>query len=241
MNVTKIAALRPFFLDMLRTQAAQPHRSLLDMLEIKLRTDLLLANGKQRLWVAVRDLENPVQRFDQLGLPTDDLLLEFVPARVWAWAEQQLPADPGDEARWLAPRVGFEVRLSASTKVEGLPGQPVPQDAPSVYLLRQGPAEEFAGLLRGIRAYQVKRRKRARRLLAQLRAHHAQQQRQLAIATALAERTTVPTAPTHRRADARAAVGVLLGYGATTVKRLAHSVGVAVGCGRMAAEGGAVL
>jgi hypothetical protein len=176
MNITKIAALGPFYLDMLRTQAAQPHRSLLDMLEIKLRADLVLASSVHRYSVAVRDLENPVQRFDQLGLPTDELILESVPARVWAWAEKQLPTDSGDEASWLAPAVGLAVRLSASTKVAGLPGQLVPQDAPSVWLLRQGPVEEFTVLLRGLRAWQTKRRKRVRRLLAQSRVYHGQTQ-----------------------------------------------------------------
>lgn len=183
MNTTKIAALQPFWLDCLRTKAAQPHRSLLDMLEIKLRADLVLASGARRFSVAVRDQDNPVQRFDQLGLPTDDLIFELVPAHVWAWASRQLPASPLPPAdlneeirRLMAPATGLAVRLSASTKAEGLPGQPVPQDAPSAWLVRQGPAEEFAVLLRGLRAYQAKRRKRARRLLAQLRAYHGQTQ-----------------------------------------------------------------
>ena len=208
MNTTKIAALQPFFLNCLRTKAAQPHRSLLDMLEIKLRGDLVLASAR-RYSVAVRDQDNPVQRFDQLGLPTDELLMEFVPARVWAWAEQQLPAsqqppaDLDEEIRQLlAPATGLVVRLSASTKVEGLPGQLVPQDAPSTWLMRQGPAEEFAVLLRGVRAYQAKRRKRARRLLAQLSAQHIQQQRALAM---------VPAAPSYCLADARAVVGIASG------------------------------
>ena len=172
MNTTKIAALQPFFLSCLCTKAAQPHRSLLDMLEIKLRADVVLANGKRSYSVAVRDQETPVQRFDQLGLPTDELLFELVPPRVWAWAEEQMP-DPGNE---LDLSGGLIVRLSASTKAEGLPGQPVPQDAPSAWLMRQGPPELFAVLLRGLRAWQTKRRKRARRLLAQLRAYHGQAQ-----------------------------------------------------------------
>ena len=188
MNTAKIAALQPFFCDALRTLAAHPERRLLDIIEIKLRADVLVANGPRSYSVTVRDLENPVLRFDQLGLPTDDLLFEFVPARVWAWAEQQLPADPGDEARWLAPPVGLAVRLSASTKVTGLPGQPVPQDTSSTSLRRQGPSEEFAVLLRGLRAYQVKRRKRARRLLAQLWvAYHWQQPAVVELESQLAE------------------------------------------------------
>jgi hypothetical protein len=166
------AGLYQFYLDCLRTKAAQPHRSLLDMLEIKLRADLVLASGRRRYSVAVRDLENPVQRFDQLGLPTDELIFEFVPARVWAWAEEQMP-DPGNE---LDLSGGLIIRLSASTKATGLPGQLVPQDAPSTWLMRQGPAEEFLTLLRGLRALQTKRRKRARKLLAQLRAFHNQTQ-----------------------------------------------------------------
>jgi len=175
MNTTKIAALGPFYLNMLRTKAAQPHRSLLDMLEIRLRADLVLASGARRHSVAVRDQDNPVQRFDQLGLPTDELLFELVPARVWAWAEQQLPAG-SNEAHLLAPAAGLVVRLSSSTKVEGLPGQLVPQDASAAWLVRQGQPEEFAVLLRGLRVWQTKRRKRARRLLAQLHAYHGQAQ-----------------------------------------------------------------
>lgn len=176
MNTTKVAALGPFYRDMLRTKAAQPYRCLVDMLEIRLRADLLLASGARRYSVAVRDQDNPVQRFDQLGLPTDEFLFEMVPARVWAWASQQLPADPGDEAHLLAPSGGLAVRLSASTKVEGQPGQLVPQDAPSTWLMRQGPAEEFAVLLRGLRSWQTKRHKRARRLLAQLQVYYGQGQ-----------------------------------------------------------------
>jgi hypothetical protein len=177
MNKSKIEHYHSLYLDMLRTKAAQPHRSLLDMLEIKLRADVVLANGNRSYSIAVRDLENPVQRFDQLGLPTDELIFEFVPARVWAWAEEQMP-DPGNE---LDLSGGLIVRLSASTKAMGLPGHLVPQDAPSTWLLRQGPADEFLTLLRGIQAYQRKRRKRARRLLAQLGVYHWQFSKQCAL------------------------------------------------------------
>ncbi|GAB3637274.1 hypothetical protein GCM10027422_28640 [Hymenobacter arcticus] len=179
MNTTKIQALYPFFCDCLRTKAAQPQRCLLDMMETKLIADQLL-EGPRRFSVAVRDQANPVKRFDRLGMLTDELLYELVPARTWAWAEKQLPADPGDEMRWAIERTGLLVRLHAHTPVTGQPGQPVPEVEPSVWLPRQASATEAAPLLRGLRAFQAKRRKRARRLLAQLIIFHWQQQATLA-------------------------------------------------------------
>jgi hypothetical protein len=180
MNKTKIAAFYPFYLDMLRTKAAQPHRSLLDMLEIGLRAELLLPDAPaRRYWVALRDQDNPQRRFDQLGLPTDELLHEQVPARVFDWAQLQLLALPAstDIELLLARPTGWLATAHAFTPVKGLPGQPVPvATEDSVWLKRQASAADLAPLLRGLRAYQAKRRKRARRLLAQLWTYHWQQQ-----------------------------------------------------------------
>jgi hypothetical protein len=179
MNTNKIAGLYPFYLDMLRTHAAQPHRSLLDMLEIKLRTELLVPSAPpRRYWVALRDQDNPQQRFDQLGLPTDEVLHEQVPARVWNWAQLQLLILPSCAVLPLygASRTGWWARAHAFTPTVGLPGQLVPSASEdSVHVVRQASATDIAPLLRGLRAYQAKRRKRARRLLAQLYTYHWQQ------------------------------------------------------------------
>jgi hypothetical protein len=186
MNKHKIERYYPFYLDMLRTKAAQPHRSLLDMLEIRLRTELLLPGAPaRRYWVALRDQDNPQQRFDQLGLPTDEHLHEQVPARVFNWAQVQLlalPIEADEFAAALAPATGWLARAHAFTPAKGLPGQLVPAASEdSVWLKRQASAADLAPLLRGLRAYQAKRRKRARRLLAQLWAYHWQFSKQCAL------------------------------------------------------------
>jgi hypothetical protein len=181
MNTNKIAGLYPYFLDGLRTCAAQPHRSLLDMLEIKLRCELLVPSAPaRRYWVALRDQDNPQQRFDQLGLPTNEVLHEQVTARVWNWAQVQLLALPAstDVELLLGPSMGWWARARAFTAMEGQPGQPVPpasEHETDVHVERQASATDLAPLLRGLRAYQAKRRKRARRLLAQLWTYHSQQ------------------------------------------------------------------
>jgi hypothetical protein len=182
MDTAKMQALYPYYLDCLRTKAAQPYRSLLDMMEIKLRADLAMPSAlPRRYWVALRDLDNPQRRFDLLGLPTDEFLHEQVPARVWNWAQVQLLALPAstDLELLLGPAIGWRARARAFTPQDGLPGKLVPaasEREADVSVERQASAEDLAPLLRGLRAYQAKQRKRARRLLAQLWAYHWQQQ-----------------------------------------------------------------
>jgi hypothetical protein len=188
MDTAKIKALYQYYLDCLRTKAAQPYRSLLDMMEIKLRADLAMPSAPpRRYWVALRDLDNPQRRFDQLGLPTDEVLHEQVPARVWNWVQAQLLALPTSTELelLLGHATGWRARAHAFTLEEGLPGQLVPAASEceaSVSVERLASAEDLASLLRGMRAYQAKRRKYARRLLGQLSAYHWQQgNRQLVI------------------------------------------------------------
>jgi hypothetical protein len=180
MNKTKIARYYPLYLDMLRTKAAQPQRTLLGMMENQLRAETLLASAR-RYSVGLKDLDNPQQRYDYVGCSTDEVVREFVPARVFNWAHLQLLTLPASEAMvmlWPVP-TGWLARAQALTPATGLAGQPVlptgEQEA-SVHVERQGTALDLAPLLRGLLAYQAKQRKRAHRLLAQLWTYHWQQQ-----------------------------------------------------------------
>lgn len=179
MNKTKIARYYPFYLDMLRTKAAQPQRTLLGMMENQLRAETLLASAR-RFSVGLKDCGNPQRRYDYVGCVTDELLREFVPARVFNWAHLQVLTLPvPDDFGAIAPTTGWEAYLQAGTSVVGLPGQPAPalsECEPTLHVRRQGTAQDFAPLLRGLRAYQAKLHKRARRLLAQLWTYHWQQQ-----------------------------------------------------------------
>jgi hypothetical protein len=179
MNKIKIARYYPLYLDMLRTKAAQPQRTLLGMMENQLRAETLLASVR-RYSVGVKDLDNPQQRYDYVGCITDEVVREFVPARVFNWAHLQLLTLPACGPIALQPQpTGWLARAQALTSTTGLPGQPVPPPSEreaSAHIERLGTAEDFAPLLRGLRAYQAKQRKRARRLLAQLWTWHWQQQ-----------------------------------------------------------------
>lgn len=180
MNKTKIARYYPLYLDILRTKAKQPQRTLLDMMENQLRAETLLASTR-RYSVGVKDCDNAQQRYDYVGYTTDEVLREFVPARVFNWTQVQLltlsACTTIDEL--LREPTGWVAYLQASTSVSGLPGQPVPpasEREATLHVKRHGTAEDIAPLLRGLRAYQAKQRKRARRLLAQLFTYHWQQQ-----------------------------------------------------------------
>jgi hypothetical protein len=177
MNKTKIARYYPLYLDMLRTKAAQPQRTLLGMMENQLRAEALLASAR-RFSVGLKNCDNPQRRFDHLGCVTDELLREFVPARVFNWAHLQvLTLPPPDDFGAIMPTTGWEAYLQAGTSVVGLPDQPAPSEhEPTLHVRHQGTAEGFAPLLRGLRAHQAKQRRRARRLLAQLWTYHWQQQ-----------------------------------------------------------------
>ncbi len=197
MNKTKIARYYPLYLDMLRTKAAQPQRTLLSMMENQLRAETLLTSTR-RYSVGLKDCDNPQQRFDYVGCVTDELLREFVPARIFNWAHLQLLTLPAAEDigeliqesmcqhTWLLAadallkeRTGWQAYIQASTPITGMPGQSVPPASERVatqHIKRQGTAEDFAPLLRGLRAHQAKQRRRAQRLLAQLWTYHWQQQ-----------------------------------------------------------------
>jgi hypothetical protein len=177
MNKTKIARYYPLYLDMLRTKAAQPQRTLLGMMENQLRAETLLASTR-RFSVGLKDCDSPQQRFDHLGCVTDELLREFVPTRVFNWAHLQVLTLPAsDDFDVIVPTTGWEAYLQAGTSVVGVPGQPAPGEREAtLHIRRQGMAEDFAPLLRGLHAHQAKQRRRAQRLLAQLWTYHWQQQ-----------------------------------------------------------------
>ncbi len=179
MNKTKIARYYPLYLDMLCTKAQQPQRTLLGMMENQLRAETLLASAR-RFSVGLKDCDNPQRRYDYVGCVTDEVVREFVPARVFNWAHLQVLTLPApDDFGAITPTTGWEAYLQGGTSVMGLPGQPAPAPSecePTLHVRRQGTAQDFAPLLRGLRAHQAKQRRRAQRLLAQLWTYHWQQQ-----------------------------------------------------------------
>lgn len=209
MNTTKIAALYPYFLDALR----QLHtgRSLDDMLTTVQQALLFkdtAATGSPNRWVMLRDHDNPVQRFDHLGLPSEDYLRELVSTRLFDWVYNQQPTRPtysNDLAGWLAeyeaqkPTTGWQVTANEVTPtLTGVPGQLVPahpEKRAGRYATWTGSEQELAELLRGLRAFRAKRRKYTRRLLAQLWAYHLQQQAPVATPTVAAPVVAAVCAP----------------------------------------------
>lgn len=116
--------------------------------------------------VDIDDYNKTAKRYDSLGLRQYTLLSAYCPQRVHAWALRQLPAEdngavaPGE--RWTA---------SVMTYLRDKSGEIVD----STLELRYGGAADFATLLRGMRAYQRKRQKYAKKIIAQVRAYHQQQ------------------------------------------------------------------
>jgi hypothetical protein len=190
MNTTRIATLYPYFLDALR----QLHtgRSLDDMLATVQLALLLKAStraGSPNRWITLRDQDNPVQRFDELGLPSEDELKELVPARLFDWVYQQQPVQPTYSDDLTGMLAEYHAGLGAATgwrvtanevmpALQGVSGQPVPttKRTRGQYATWTGTEQELATLLRGLRAFRAKRRKQTSRLIAQLWAYHLTQQ-----------------------------------------------------------------
>jgi hypothetical protein len=182
MNTAKIATLYPYFLDAL--QQLHTGRSLEDMLHIVQQAQRIksIANAPC-MWVKLRDNENRALRYCELGLPTDEVLAELVPTRVFEWVCRQQPAAPiydnplaEYEAHCASEHTGWQVTAhQVMAMPTGLPGQPVPAREPRRLLTWMGSAQEVAQVLRGLYALRTKRRKQTRRLVAQLRAYHLRQ------------------------------------------------------------------
>jgi hypothetical protein len=190
MNTARIATLYPYFLDALR----QLHtgRSLDDMMATVQLALLLKASaraGSPNRWVTLRDQDNPIQRFDELGLPSEDELKELVPARLFDWVYQQQPVQPTCSDDLVGMLAEYHAGLGAATgwrvtanevmpALQGVPGQPAPttKRIRGQYATWTGTEQELATLLRGLRAFRAKRRKQTRRLIAQLWAYHLTQQ-----------------------------------------------------------------
>jgi hypothetical protein len=156
MNAHKIAALYPYFLNSLRhINAAQTMESLL----------CEHSPGSRRYSIALTDVENPGQHSDWLAEVAGVTIQEFAPERVFNWVRQHLPTlAAGYQPK---PATGWHLYLQASNREQA--------SGPSLHLYTSATSAELAPVLRGLRAYQAKRRKRAHRILAQLRVYHAQQ------------------------------------------------------------------
>ena len=185
MNTVKIAARYPYFLDALRQ--LNTGRRLEDMMAIVEQALSLKGNTGLRRWVKLRDQDNPVKRFDELGLPSEDELHELVSPRQFDWVCRQMPEQPtysNDLAGMLAK---YEADYGAGTgwlatahevvaPPVGFPGQVVPAYPKGRHLTCVGSEQELATLLRGLRAIRIKRHKRIRKLIAQLWAYYLSQQ-----------------------------------------------------------------
>ena len=162
MNTATIAALYPYFLDSLRyANAAQTMEALLVR---RLQADQVPTSRSYSHSLALTDVDHPGQPADWLAEAAGVTLQEFAPERVFNWVCQQVPALTADYQP--KPATGWHVYLQATARDQAT--------GPNLHLYATTTSAELAPALRGLRAYQVKRYKRARRLLAQLRAYHGQ-------------------------------------------------------------------
>jgi hypothetical protein len=169
MNTATIAALyTPEVAQLLRTSSAEAIHELHQHL-LRRREDCVLQS----------DYSIRIRQFAPEGLSLHQLCSQ----RVFAWASAQLPTadNCGPESEsWSAATIDF----TRSTEGE--------------FSICYGNWIDFATLLRGLQHYQRKLNRRTRRLLAQLRAYHAQQQAAEALrATMQAAAPAEPLLPTY--------------------------------------------
>lgn len=184
MNTAKIAALCAFS-DCQRylTQDASAGRNLyFDHVTRRALRDDVPAGGTTYA-VSIDDHARGIRRVDDFGDRQYDLLQVDCPTRVYAWALKQLPAEDN-----LAPDQGE--RWSATVAIH--PTKDSGEEPTFKFCISS--AESFAVLLRGMRAYQAKRRKYARKVLAQVKAYHLQQ----AQAAALSQQQSTAAADASR-------------------------------------------
>ncbi|TDN38262.1 hypothetical protein E4631_06160 [Hymenobacter sp. UV11] len=218
MTTAAIQGLYPYFCSALAALHTDPHgRSLAQLLRVKLDADLV-RGGQARYRITITDQANKRPRLDYLGTETTAVVEGWVSARVFDWATRQVPTV--DNHHGLPPSQWWCVTLQARPAGAG-------QYATT---LRYGSYDDFATLLRGMLAYERQQDRRAAKLVGQLCVYHLEQLTTaptLAVAAAAVEAPA--STPTYGLAEARQAVGVLLGCGAATVRRVAHRVGMAVG------------
>lgn len=182
MNTKKIVTLYPYFLDALRQlHTGRCLKNMMANVEMALS---LKTNMGLRHWVKLRDRENTVLRFDEMGLPSEYELNELVSPRQFAWVCQQMPPQPtysDDLAGMLAKHeaeqaitTGWQATAHAvPPPPAGFPGQTVPATYPKgQHLTWVGSEFTLATLLRGARAIRAKRHKHTHKLIAQLWAYH---------------------------------------------------------------------
>lgn len=192
MNTSKIAAFYPSFLDILCFP--RTGRSFHDQINTVVLARQLQCNPTDfRRWVTLRDQDNPVEHFDELGMVTDEHLRELVSPRVFEWVCRQQPAEPvysddvagwqAQSAAWQAAQTGWQITANeVAPSRTGILGQAVPPVEKGRYCQWTGSAEQLATVLRGLRAQRTKRHKQVRKLLAQLMTYHWQQQKQVVLA-----------------------------------------------------------
>jgi hypothetical protein len=181
---------------MLRTWFRDQNRSLPQLMLIQLRANLVIASMQGPCHhISIEDRSAKAWRLDQCcrSTLTSTVAAEFVPARVHAWAVAQLPAyvkfDESDPATrwWPAPEETWHVITHISH----------PDGEPTI-TYHDGTVFDFAILLRGIRSYQRKQYRQARKLAAQLWRYHLAQQTALQ-ADQLSELVVGASGITHRQ------------------------------------------
>ncbi|MGI4871364.1 MAG: hypothetical protein ACRYFX_09315 [Janthinobacterium lividum] len=183
MNTPKIAALyaSPIFNTLLRFPDYDRSTTLTRELqqEALLEQNPRYRNGKYHAGapdeltttyrVNVHDFKEE-KRYDEFGARMYALIDGAYPERVHRWATQQLPAENNSVEqgqRWVASTHSYT--RDASREIVA-----------SNHLDCFGSEADFATLVRGLRAYQRKTQKYAKKIAAQLRAYHQQQVAQTA-------------------------------------------------------------
>lgn len=164
MNTAKIAALCVFSdcQRYLKQDASAGRNPYFDYVtRCALRDDV--PAGGPTYAVSIDDHVRSIRRVDEFGDRQYDLLQVDCSARVYAWALKQLPTEDD-----LTPA---QERWSAALAIH--PTKESGEEMTHTFCISG--AASFATLLRGMRAYQAKRRKHARKVLAQVKEYLWQQ------------------------------------------------------------------
>jgi hypothetical protein len=162
MNKTKIAALYGAYHPLHLLSPTDPlHQQVAELLVSKAQCATGGILDGNRCHLAIKHL-GAKARLSPDGKWLYNEVEVYCPQRVHDWALAQQPATN----RHHALPEGEVWSAMTSVFLDGPEGE---------FMLRFGSKEDFAVMLRGMRAYERKQQKRYRKLLAQLRAYHAQQ------------------------------------------------------------------
>jgi hypothetical protein len=162
MNTAKIAALYGTYSSLHLLSPTDPlHRQVAELLESKAQRAAVGILEGNRCHLAIKHM-GAEARSSADGKWLYNEVEIYCPQRVHDWALAQQPVtnchhNLSEGEVWSAMTSAF---------LDGPGGE---------FMLRFGAKADFAVMLRGVRAYERKQQKRYRKLLAQLRAYHAQQ------------------------------------------------------------------